>query len=64
MERRRSTRGTTGLRAQKRPHPGMRPELLEEVSEPQAGIRRHTGRLRASAQPVVPQMAEQLVEVF
>ena len=46
-----------GLRAQKPP--------LEEVSQPQAGIRRHTGvGYELVLNPVVPQMAEQLVEVF
>ena len=32
-----------GLRARKRPLPGTRPEPPEEVSETQAGVRRHTG---------------------
>ena len=54
-----------GLRAQERPHPGKRPEALEEVSEPQSAIRRHTGiGYELVLNPVVPQMAEQLVEVF
>ena len=53
------------LRRQYRPPPGKRPEPLEEVSEPQAGIRRHTGvGFELVLNPVVPQMAEQLVEVF
>ena len=47
-----------------RPPPGRRPEPLEEVSEPQAGIGRHTGVCyELVLNPVVPQMAEQLVEV-
>ena len=52
------------LRRQNRPPPRKRPESLEEVSEPQAGIRRHTGvGFELVLNPVVPQMAEQLVEV-
>ena len=52
------------LRRQNRPPPKRRPEPLEEVSEPQAGIGRHMGvGYELVRNPVVPQMAEQLVEV-
>ena len=52
------------LRRQNRPPPGRRLEPLEEVSEPQAGIGRHTGVFyELVLNPVVPQMAEQLVNV-
>ena len=51
-------------RGQNTPHPGKRPEPLEEVSEPQVGIRRHAEvGFEFVLNPVVPQMAEQLVEV-
>ena len=52
-------------RGQNTPHLGKRPEPFEEVSEPQAGIRRHTGvGYELVLDPVVPQMVEHLVEVF
>ena len=52
-------------RGQSTPHPGKRPEPLEEVSEPQAGIRRHAGvGYELVLDLVVPQMVEQLVDVF
>ena len=52
-------------RGQNTPHPEKRLEPLEEVSEAQAGIRRLTGvGYELVLDPVVPQMAEQLVEVF
>ena len=52
------------LRRQNRPPPEKRPEPLEEVSEPQAGIGRHTGvGFELVLNPVVPQMAGQLAEV-
>ena len=54
-----------GLRDLKRPQPGMRPEPLEEVSEPQAGIWRHMGvGYELVVNPVVPQISEQLVKFF
>ena len=50
-----------GLREQKRPHPGK----AAGGSEPQAGIRRHTGvGYELVLNAAVPQMAEQLVEVL
>ena len=51
-------------RRQNRPPPGKRSEPLEEVSEPQVGIRRYTGvGFELVLNPVVSQMAEQLVDV-
>ena len=48
------------LRRQTVPPPGKRPEPLEEVSEPQAGIRRHTGvGFELVLDPVVPQLARE-----
>ena len=48
------------LRGQKTASSGMRPEPLGEVSEPQAGIRRHTGvGFELVLDSVVPQLARE-----
>ena len=59
-----------GLRAQKRPLPGMRPAPLSEVL-PQVGLQRHTVEQRILHTPYVqildapvPQKVEQLVDFF
>ena len=47
-------------RRQKAPPPEKRPEPLEKVSEPQAGIRRHTGvGFELVLDPVVPQLGRE-----